>query len=36
MLIKNVIYVLLMNDAWKMENNSHVVLSLIFKIHCIT
>jgi hypothetical protein len=26
------IYVLLMDDAWKKENNSHVVPSLMFKI----
>jgi hypothetical protein len=31
-----VIYVLLMNDAWKKEDNSHVVPSLIFKIQCTT
>jgi hypothetical protein len=31
-----VIYVLLMDDAWKKENNSHVVPSLIFKISCTT
>jgi hypothetical protein len=31
-----VIYVLLMGDAWKKKNNSHVVPSLIFKIQCIT
>jgi hypothetical protein len=31
-----VIYVLLMDDAWKKENNSHVVPSLIFKIQCTT
>jgi hypothetical protein len=31
-----VIYVLLMDDAWKKENNSHVVPSLIFKLQCTT
>jgi hypothetical protein len=33
MYVSYVIYVLLMDDAWKKENNSHVVPSLIFQIH---
>jgi hypothetical protein len=36
MFVFYVIYVLLMNDAWKKEDNSHVVPSLIFKIQCTT
>jgi hypothetical protein len=30
------IYLLLIDDAWKKEKNSHVVPSLIFKIQCTT
>jgi hypothetical protein len=30
------IYLLLVDDAWKKENNSYVVHLLIFKIECTT